>query len=146
MTKPEAFWDAERPAASRPITESDISRWETKHGVSLPRTLAAVLLVRNGGGVAGAEFFIEPLAGIAPLSDELRETASEGPDLDLSDGTKLISFGGDEDGAVLALDYSVGPEPRVVTLWLDGAGESTVAAECFDDLVGGLGEDLDEDS
>jgi hypothetical protein len=141
MTDPEPFWDAERPASSRPITESDIRGWERQHGVTLPRTLAAMLVVQNGGGVSQAEFFIEPLAGISPLSDEQLDEVSEGDDLDLTDGSKLFVFGGDEVGAVLALDYSVGPEPRVLSLWFDGAGESRVEADSFDEFVGGGSED-----
>ncbi len=136
MAKPETYWDAERVTASRPIKASDISAWEKKHGVSLPRTLAAMLVVQNGGGVAGTELFIEPLASISPLSDERLEDVSQGDDLDFSDGSKLFVFGNDELAATLALDYSVGPEPRVLRLRFDGSGTSCVQAHSFDELIG----------
>jgi len=100
-----------------------------------------MLLIRNGGGVADAEIFIEPLAEITPIDDDRLGEASEGDDLDLTDGRMMFAFGGDEVGAVLALDYSVGPQPRVVSLWFDGAGESRVEAESFDEFVGGGVED-----
>jgi hypothetical protein len=105
-----------------------------------------VLVVQNGGGVAGTEMFIEPLAGILPLTDEQVDHVSEGDDLDFSDGSKIFEFGYDELGARYALDYTVGAQPRVLRLWFDGAGESEVAADCFDDLFDGASEDLDEDS
>jgi hypothetical protein len=138
MTKPEAFWDTERSMPSKPVTGADIGNWERKHGVSLPRNLAAVLVVQNGGSVSGTEFFIEPLEAISPLTDEQLDQVSEGNDLDFSDGSKMFVFGYDEVGATFALDYSVGPEPRVLTMWFDGAGESRVEADSFDDLVSGL--------
>jgi hypothetical protein len=67
------------------------------------------------------------------------DRAFEGADLDLSDRNRLIAFGGDELGATLALDYSVGAEPRILSMWFDGAGESRVEADCFDDLFRRLG-------
>jgi SMI1-KNR4 cell-wall len=146
MNEPQAFWDAERAMPAKVITRSDLSGWEKKHGVSLPGNLAAMLIVQNGGGVAGTEMFIEPLAEILPLTDEQVDHVSEGDDLDFSDGTKIFAFGYDELGATFALDYTVGAEPRVLRLWFDGAGDSEVAADCFDDLFGGASEDLDEGS
>ena len=140
MTDPETFRDGERPAPSRTITDSDIRGWEERYGVTLPRTLAAVLAVRNGGGVSRAEFFIKPLAGISPLSDELLDEVSEGDGLDLPDGGELFVFAGDDVGAALALDYGVGPEPRVLTLWFDGAGESRAAVDYSDEFLGDGGE------
>ncbi len=146
MNEPQAFWDEERVTPSKPVSRSDVSGWEKKHGVSLPGNLAAVLVVQNGGGVAGTEMFIEPLSAILPLNDDQLDSVSEGDDLDFSDGSKIFAFGYDEVGATFALDYTVGPEPRVLGLWFDGAGESRVEANSFDDLFGGPNKDLDEDS
>jgi SMI1 / KNR4 family (SUKH-1) len=146
MNEPQAFWDEERVTPSKPVSRSDVSGWEKKYGVSLPANLAAVLIVQNGGGVAGTEMFIEPLSAILPVNDDQLDRVSEGDDLDFSDGSKIFAVGYDEVGATIALDYTVGPEPRVLSLWFDGAGESVVAADCFDDLFGGASEDLDEDS
>jgi hypothetical protein len=69
MIEPQAFWDTERSMPSMPITESDMRDWEKMHGLSLPPSLATVLLVQNGGGVSGTEIFIEPLASITPLTE-----------------------------------------------------------------------------
>lgn len=146
MSEPQAFWDEERVTPSKPVSRSDVSGWEKKFGVSLPGNLAAVLIVQNGGGVAGTEMFIEPLSAILPLNEDQLDSVSEGDDLDFSDGSKIFVVGYDEVGATIALDYSVGPVPRVLTLWFDGSGESRVEADCFDDLFIGARQDLDEDS
>lgn len=127
MTEPGPFWDEERSPfpGPVPVTETDLRGWESRYGVSLPATLAAQLLIQNGGGVLGAEYFIEPLARIAPLTDEQLEYVSEEEeDLDLTDGSRLFTFGYHEVGSTLVLDYTVGPEPRVISLWFDGSGGS----------------------
>ena len=143
MSEPDSFWDAERVTPSRPITESDISGWERKHGVSLPRNLAAMLVVQNGGCVAGTELFIEPLASITPLSEDQLDAVSEAEDLDFGDGSKMFVFAYDEVGATFALDYTAGPEPRVLSLWFDGAGASGVCADSYDELIAGASKAFD---
>ena len=108
------FWVAGGDQAPS-LTPSDIARWETERGVRLPEILAKALLIQNGGAVHGAKVSIEPLDGFTTLADEFWDGVWEDRPPAIVDRRRQF-YVGDSIGVGVVLDYTVGPEPRVLLL------------------------------
>jgi hypothetical protein len=94
---------------------SDIAAWEMACGVRLPPILAEALLVQNGGAVHGVALSIEPLDEFTALDDEQWDGIWE------DGGQAVVGRGrqfyiGESAGVGVVLDYTAGPEPRVLLL------------------------------
>lgn len=128
MAVPPDFWhtptDEERIYVDvpSPATDAEIRRWEEAHGVRLPPTLAEALTIQDGGTVRGTDLSFEPLDVIASLDGEEWDHVEEGRGLPPGDRHKQFLVG-DYGGLGVVLDYTDGPEPKVLTLWHDLSGE-----------------------
>ncbi len=65
------FWRDAADGTS--VSSAEISAWESQHGVTLPRQIRELLLIRNGGYVSRSDLEILSLADIRPLEEEQRE-------------------------------------------------------------------------
>jgi hypothetical protein len=102
-----------------PVSEVDLRQWESEHGIVLPTTLAQALLTQDGGIVwsAGVNLVFASLYEFLPLSDDRWihvEDEEEGRLV--ADRSKHFVIG-EYQGCSIVLDYNVGPEPRVMSIW-----------------------------
>ena len=109
------IWDTQAtstPPAPRLIPE-DVREWEEDFGLRLPGLLAWALVKQNGGCVHETGLSIDQLDDFSTLDEQKwAHVYGEGPLANLDRG--MVLYIGDAVGCGIALDYSVGPEPRVL--------------------------------
>jgi hypothetical protein len=124
MTTPAKFWmdmtseEFLGKPTPPPATEEELRLWESKHGVALPKTLVQAFGVQHGGYVAGTEsLVIESVDFILPLdSPRWAHVDDEVDGILVADRKKQFVIG-DNGGCAVVLDYNVGDEPRVLSIW-----------------------------
>ena len=116
--------------------DKEIRRWETKHKLRLPATLARSLQTQNGGCVRGTEIVICPLEEFKLLSDSKWDHVFR-LDHVVSAREQLLDFGfHEQDPASIILNYAASAEPAVLCLWHDLGDELRGHASSFNALVG----------
>lgn len=132
MSDANLIWE---PWQSLPVTPEDVREWEEDFAVRLPPILARALVAQNGGRVHGTELGIDPLGDFSTLDEERwAHVFADGPLKDLA--RDKLFYIGNAVGCGVVLDYTIGPEPRVLLVHHNLGGElRDEGVGSFEDLL-----------
>jgi hypothetical protein len=116
-TNVETPWDVkDRRKRRAGLAEAQIQKWETKHGVRLPRVLREALRQQNGGALRYSDVSVYALDGFKLPDEEFWEYASYNKRL-FRDVAKVFFFAEGESGCTFLLNFKEKGPRDEPTVW-----------------------------